>query len=137
MEKDWLGKVIVLGIFIGIAWLFWIGHERTEKAKQDYAQKQNMERSERLACDRGEYCTDFEGWRRSSDKNNPVRLPTGTYYFKGRKCEQTCEGHVAGFEWAKDNEIINFNRCSTESPSFNEGCELGVIEIRVEHGLPE
>lgn len=137
MENDGLGKIIIAGIIIGVIWLSWIGHKRSVETKREYTNKQHAERVERLACDRGEYCSDFEGWRRSYDKNHPVKLPTGNYYFQGRRCEQTCEGHVAGYEWAKSNEIINFNRCSTDSPSFNVGCELGVIEIRVKYGLPE
>lgn len=135
MQKDWLGRLIISGLVVGFVWLLWVGHKRTEEAGQEYIRKQEAERLERMACDRGEYCTSSEGWRRSSGKSSPVRLPTGEYYFQGHRCTQMCEGHIAGYAWARANEIINFDRCSTASPSFNAGCELGVIETRVKFNL--
>lgn len=135
MENNWLGKVVIASIAISIVWVFWMGHTRSVDAGQKYADKQNAERIERLACDRGEYCSEFEGWRRSSGKYYAVRLPTGNYYFYGHKCTQQCEGHIAGYEWAIANEIVDFSRCLNNSPSFHNGCEIGVIQTRVDYGL--
>jgi hypothetical protein len=37
-------------------------------------------------------------------------------------CTEDCEGHEAGFEWAKENEITD-GSCYGDSDSFNEGCQ--------------
>ena len=37
-------------------------------------------------------------------------------------CTEDCEGHEAGFEWAKDNGITD-GSCYGDSDSFNEGCQ--------------
>lgn len=135
MTDNRAAKAIIFILIAGFILILWIGHQRSVSARQEYARKQEKERLELLACERGEYCSDFEAWRRSSGKYYPVRLPTGEYYFYGSKCMDKCEGHVAGYKWAIDNEIISYNRCSTESQSFNDGCETGVISNRVDHGL--
>ena len=47
-------------------------------------------------------------------------------------CTEDCEGHEAGFEWAKENEITD-GSCYGDSDSFNEGCQAyaDAIEERV------
>lgn len=38
-------------------------------------------------------------------------------------CTEDCEGHDAGFEWAKENGYTDAASCSGESTSFVEGCQ--------------
>ena len=40
----------------------------------------------------------------------------------GFRCTDDCSGHIAGFEWAKRNEISDEDDCANDSPSFTEGC---------------
>ncbi|WP_257388640.1 hypothetical protein [Tahibacter caeni] len=48
--------------------------------------------------------------------------------FKGYVCSDDCQGHEAGYEWARDKGISDPADCTSESDSFNEGCEAAVIE---------
>lgn len=41
----------------------------------------------------------------------------------GSMCTGDCEGHDAGFEWAKENGYTDASSCSGDSQSFIEGCE--------------
>ncbi|WP_153008057.1 hypothetical protein [Sphingomonas yabuuchiae] len=41
----------------------------------------------------------------------------------GTMCTGDCEGHDAGFEWAKENGYTDASSCSGDSQSFIEGCE--------------
>ncbi|WP_178083604.1 hypothetical protein [Pseudomonas sp. DY-1] len=43
--------------------------------------------------------------------------------FDGNDCLDDCSGHQAGYEWAESNDIDDDSACSTDSPSFNEGCQ--------------
>jgi hypothetical protein len=47
--------------------------------------------------------------------------------FLGYKCTQDCEGHKAGYDWAKENDIHEESDCIGRSKSFIEGC-LAFIE---------
>lgn len=38
-------------------------------------------------------------------------------------CTGDCEGHDAGFQWAKENGYTDASSCSGDSQSFIEGCE--------------
>lgn len=136
MKDSSYTKLVLFILIVGILWVSWISYERSTAAQNRFAKRQHQEQQEKLACARGEYCTDFEGWRRSYRISTAVRLPTGEYYFQGYKCLQMCEGHIAGYQWAKHNEIVNYSRCTTQSTSFNRGCEIGVIAVRIGYGLP-
>jgi hypothetical protein len=50
------------------------------------------------------------------------------------QCTDDCEGHRAGFEWAKANTAGQPGACSGTSQSFIEGCEAftGAVEKRVQ-----
>ena len=39
------------------------------------------------------------------------------------ECTDDCSGHDAGFEWAKDHDILDSSNCGGKSQSFIEGCE--------------
>ncbi|UXJ55050.1 hypothetical protein [Pseudomonas citronellolis] len=43
--------------------------------------------------------------------------------FDGYQCTDDCSGHQAGYDWAEEHNITNDSACSTNSQSFNEGCE--------------
>lgn len=40
----------------------------------------------------------------------------------GYKCTENCEGHEAGYDWAKNNNIQQTYNCEGKSQSFIEGC---------------
>lgn len=39
------------------------------------------------------------------------------------QCTSDCEGHNAGFEWAKENGFLDSYQCDGSSESFVEGCQ--------------
>lgn len=43
-------------------------------------------------------------------------------YFGSYECTEDCSGHEAGYEWASDNDIDNYDDCGGNSDSFIEGC---------------
>jgi hypothetical protein len=43
--------------------------------------------------------------------------------FGGNDCTEDCSGHKAGYEWAEQNDISDASDCTSNSQSFNEGCE--------------
>lgn len=49
-------------------------------------------------------------------------------FFKnnGYECSIDCTGHIAGYEFAKNNNLIYENDCSGDSQSFAEGCKTFV-----------
>ncbi|MER9531029.1 hypothetical protein NLY43_04365 [Mesorhizobium sp. C416B] len=46
--------------------------------------------------------------------------------FGGNDCTEDCSGHKAGYDWAEQNQISNESDCSSNSQSFNEGCQTFV-----------
>ncbi|MER8662128.1 hypothetical protein NKH34_13410 [Mesorhizobium sp. M1148] len=46
--------------------------------------------------------------------------------FGGNDCTEDCSGHKAGYDWAEQNQISNDSDCSSNSQSFNEGCQTFV-----------
>lgn len=48
--------------------------------------------------------------------------------FHGKECKDNCQGHIAGYRWAKMNSIDDVAACMTPSPSFAEGCASYVEE---------
>lgn len=49
--------------------------------------------------------------------------------FKGYSCTDDCSGHEAGYEWAEDKDIYDYDNCSGNSTSFIEGCKAYVDEL--------
>ncbi|MER8583107.1 hypothetical protein NKG95_31160 [Mesorhizobium sp. M1423] len=43
--------------------------------------------------------------------------------FGGNDCTEDCSGHKAGYDWAQQNGISDESACSSNSQSFNEGCQ--------------
>ncbi|MFE0014129.1 hypothetical protein ACFWXH_04735 [Mesorhizobium sp. NPDC059054] len=46
--------------------------------------------------------------------------------FGGYDCTEDCSGHKAGYEWAEQNNVTSTSDCTTNSQSFNEGCDAYV-----------
>jgi hypothetical protein len=46
--------------------------------------------------------------------------------FYGSKCKDFCGGHRAGFLWARLKQLTDVDKCSTKSPSFNNGCRINI-----------
>ncbi|MBZ9919085.1 hypothetical protein LB517_10870 [Mesorhizobium sp. BR1-1-12] len=46
--------------------------------------------------------------------------------FGGNDCTEDCSGHKAGYDWAERNQIADESACSSNSQSFNEGCQTFV-----------
>lgn len=51
---------------------------------------------------------------------------TGFKSFDGYECTEDCGGHEAGYAWAEENDIDNYDDCDGYSDSFVEGCEAYV-----------
>ncbi|MDP7477164.1 MAG: hypothetical protein QF442_01825 [Candidatus Peribacteraceae bacterium] len=52
----------------------------------------------------------------------------GEESFHGYPCTEDCSGHIAGYEWAEENDISDTYDCDGYSVSFDEGCEAYVDE---------
>lgn len=48
--------------------------------------------------------------------------------FHGKECKGNCQGHIAGYRWAKMNSIDDESACINPSTSFGEGCASYVEE---------
>lgn len=62
----------------------------------------------------------------------PVQLESGQHAYKGYLCKDTnCSGHIAGYEWAKNNGITVGANCGNQrSESFSEGCFSYLLETQ-------
>lgn len=47
--------------------------------------------------------------------------------FRGYSCIGDCSGHIAGYQWAEENDIDDPDDCVGNSDSFIEGC-LAYVE---------
>ena len=57
-------------------------------------------------------------WGREDSNSLPSQK---TFY--GYDCTSDCSGHEAGYKWANDKGITDFNDCGGNSQSFKEGCQ--------------
>jgi hypothetical protein len=48
--------------------------------------------------------------------------------FFGSQCKEICAGHLAGYRWARRNNITNPPQ--TNSPSFNKGATIAIQHMR-------
>lgn len=46
--------------------------------------------------------------------------------FHGSKCTQNCQGHRAGWYWARVKQLANPSDCNSHSNSFNNGCAINI-----------
>lgn len=58
----------------------------------------------------------------STQPPNSAPSPVGLYY-RGFPCTKDCQGHIAGYNWAQDRNLINIQDVVTNSNSFLEGCQ--------------
>jgi hypothetical protein len=67
--------------------------------------------------------------RAEDDLSNETYASTGAAY----GCTGDCEGHEAGFRWAKEHSITD-GSCNSNSDSFDEGCQAyaDAIEEKVD-----
>lgn len=54
-------------------------------------------------------------------------------------CTEGCEGHDAGFEWAKEHGVTDPSECGGDSQSFVEGCQsyASTLETKTEEEVDE
>lgn len=54
-------------------------------------------------------------------------------------CTEGCEGHDAGFEWAKEHGVTDQSECDGDSQSFIEGCQsyASTLEAKTEEEVEE
>ncbi len=54
-------------------------------------------------------------------------------------CTEGCEGHDAGFEWAKEHGVTDPSECGGDSQSFVEGCQsyASTLETKTEEEVEE
>ncbi|EMA4784652.1 MULTISPECIES: hypothetical protein [Providencia] len=66
-------------------------------------------------------------------KDYPVKSQTGALFYKGMRCSSDCSGHIAGYEYAVDNNIEDKDKCDeSDSLSFAEGGSKAVDDIITE-----
>ncbi|MBC3217002.1 hypothetical protein [Serratia fonticola] len=66
-------------------------------------------------------------------RDYPVKSQTGALFYKGMRCSSDCSGHIAGYEYAVDNNIEDKDKCDESySLSFAEGCSKAVDDIIAE-----
>jgi hypothetical protein len=53
--------------------------------------------------------------------NNDSSYQEKTFY--GYECKGDCSGHKAGYEWAENKNITEYDDCGGNSESFIEGCK--------------
>lgn len=67
--------------------------------------------------------------QKSASYSGMVRSETGRLFFGGYDCLGNCDGHKAGFEWAKEYEVTETYCFSLNAPrSFQEGCAVEAYE---------
>lgn len=119
-------------IHVGI----WIASENaSERGRQEYERELERQRAIELACPSNPACLDEKATLASIGRSAPVMSMTGRWFYKGRSCLSDCSGHIAGYDWAKREDLFEYDECSTGNPSFDEGCELFVFEARVDEDL--
>lgn len=76
--------------------------------------------------------SDAETKKRSLSTDEVMTSRSGTSYYRGMECSDDCSGHIAGYEWALDNNIREEVFCEKDnfSKSFAEGCLEGVYTNR-------
>jgi len=78
---------------------------------------------------------DLGGW--TYPQFNAYRNAHSVDEYEGFGCIDDCEGHSAGFLWAKENRIGDVLDCDGDSWSFIEGCAAYVDRLDVSEEVPE
>ena len=126
------GITVMAVIYVGI----WIASESaSERGRQAYERERERQRAIEIACPSNPACLDEKASIASIGRTTPVMSMTGRWFYKGRTCLDDCSGHIAGYEWAKKRDFLDYEECSTGNSSFDEGCELYVIEARIDEGI--
>lgn len=107
----------------------------SERGRQQYEAERERQRAIEAACPSNPACLNEKASMQSLGTTMPVMSITGSWFYRGRSCLDDCSGHLAGYEWAKEKDLLDYNSCNTGSFSFDEGCELYVIEARIDEGL--
>ena len=89
------------------------------EAKKSY--DAGVQAEKEAKCKQTPSCADQAAEIDSMISDGPVR-GYDAYYFKGFRCLQTCEGHLAGYRWAESEQIKNPWQCTGTSTSFLQGC---------------
>ena len=86
-----------------------VGRNRDMKNHSDTAKELHRKSMNELGC--------RVSWRQKHKKH-------GKKYFRGDRCIEDCGGHAAGYDWAREKEIVDCNNCygTPPSASFTEGC---------------
>lgn len=102
--------------FFGIALVMFVYNSNSGRSESNYSEKN-------MASKKQQYQNDVN--------QTVVSVPPPlkeTQYFHNVACTDDCSGHAAGYEWAKNNNIIASSLCSGKSNSFIEGCKVYVNE---------
>ena len=70
------------------------------------------------------------GLERAMARRELVRRRVALNEVFAGKCQERCEGHVAGYEWAFEQSVTEFRSCRNQSQSFAEGCRAAVPDVR-------
>ncbi|ENN8379104.1 hypothetical protein ACAX46_004600 [Providencia rettgeri] len=117
------------GIMIFIVLFFAYGlYDCSNRAKEKEAQRVRSELWKKSSAG-----MDTQAEWRSVLKDYPVKSQTGALFYKGMRCRSDCSGHIAGYEYAVDNNIEDKYKCDeSDSLSFTEGCSKAVDDIITE-----
>lgn len=72
----------------------------------------------------------------SYSKNHRIKLNTimkvyeiiNELTFHGSKCKDKCQGHRAGWYWARKQKTTAATPCNGSSQSFNNGCNINTTQ---------
>lgn len=70
----------------------------------------------------------LSAWFRSGDTAPIFNTVTHKYTFGGFECLDDCGGQQAGYQYAKQHDIVDEDDCQGYSNSFIEGCKVWAAE---------
>lgn len=127
--------VAIAAVVLVYAWIGVSSENASERGRKEYETRVSLERAKEAACPTNPACLDERATMASVTASGPVPSATGRWFFRGYPCSEDCSGHVAGYEWAKENDFLDYEKCETGNASFDEGCEAFVLEARIEENI--
>lgn len=133
-DKIFAGVAIATVVLV-YAWIGVASETASDRGRREYETRLSLERAKEAACPTNPACLDERAATASYRASAPVVSATGRWFFRGNQCSDDCSGHIAGYEWAKEMDFLEYEKCKTGNTSFDEGCESFVVEARVEENL--
>lgn len=67
--------------------------------------------------------------RNAGIEPSDIEIRRGGWYYRGHQCSDDCSGHIAGYQWAKKNQLDDPAKCGETLESFREGCVIYTKEL--------